>query len=318
VRTTKDQTVAAGHSIDPARWQTALDELLGRIAGRFTRVEPRRRARAFVCGLLAELPRKNCWTIAEHAGDPSPEGMQHLLSGSVWDADKVRDDVRGYVIDHLGDAHGVLVIDETGDCKKGTATVGVQRQYTGTAGKIDNAQVAVYLTYASRNGHAVVDRELYVPRGWADDPDRRAAAGVPEGVTFATKPELARRMLERALAAGVPAAWVTADEVYGINPRLRAWLETHELPHVLAVRCTDSLPPRSGPPMRASALAAGVPPERWLAINAGDGAKGKRWNAWTRVRLAQDGAPAGWGRWLLVRRSLATGELAFYRCAAPG
>jgi SRSO17 transposase len=171
--------VAAGHSIDPARWQAALEELLGRIAGRFTRVEPRRRARAFVGGLLADLPRKNCWTIAEHAGDASPEGMQHLLSGAVWDAGKVRDDVRGYVIDHLGDPEAVLVIDETGDCRKGTHTVGVARQYTGTSGKIDNAQVAVYLTYVSRHGHAVIDRALYLPRGWAADADRRRAAGSP-------------------------------------------------------------------------------------------------------------------------------------------
>jgi SRSO17 transposase len=309
--------VAAGHSIDPARWQAALEELLGRIAGRFTRVEPRRRARAFVCGLLADLPRKNCWTIAEHAGDASPEGMQHLLSGAVWDAGKVRDDVRGYVIDHLGDPEAVLVIDETGDCKKGTHTVGVARQYTGTSGKIDNAQVAVYLTYVSRHGHAVIDRALYLPRGWAADADRRRAAGVPEHVTFATKPELARQMLERALTAHVPAAWVTADEVYGINPTLRGWLETHTLPHVLAIRCTDVLQPRSGPPLMASILAAGVAPERWLRINAADGAKGKRWYAWTRVELAAAGAPDGWGRWLLVRRNRSTGELAFYRCAAP-
>jgi SRSO17 transposase len=202
VQTTKDQTVAAGHSIDPTRWQAALEELLGRIAGRFARIEPRRRARAFVQGLLADLPRKNCWTIAEHAGDPSPDGMQHLLSQAIWDADAVRDDVRDYVIDHLGDPEAVLVIDESGDCKKGTQTVGVQRQYTGTSGKIDNAQVAVYLVYASSRGHAVIDRELYVPRSWIADSDRRQAAGVPEHVTFATKPEMARMMLARAWPPG--------------------------------------------------------------------------------------------------------------------
>jgi SRSO17 transposase len=180
VQTTKDQTVAADPSIDPTRWQQTLEELLGRIAGHFARVEPRRRAAAFVCGLLAELPRKNCWTLAEHAGDPTPDGMQHLLSGAVWDEHAVRDDVRDYVVEHLGDPQGVLVVDESGDCKKGTATVGVARQYTGTSGKVDNAQVAVYLAYASPVGYAVVDRELYVPRGWIADPDRRAAAEVPE------------------------------------------------------------------------------------------------------------------------------------------
>ena len=146
--------MAVGHSGDPARWQVGLEELLGRVAGRFGRVEPRRRARAFVLGLLAELPRKNCWTIAEHAGDPSPDGMQHLLARAVWDEDGVRDDVRDYLIGHLGDPGAVLVVDETGDLKKGTQTVGVQRQYTGTAGRIENAQVAVYLVYATDAGHA--------------------------------------------------------------------------------------------------------------------------------------------------------------------
>jgi SRSO17 transposase len=197
VRTTKDQTAAAGHSIDPAHWQAALEELLAAspVVHPGGTSPPRQSVRVRAPGRPAT---QDCWTIAEHAGDASPEGMQHLLSGAVWDAGKVRDDVRGYVIDHLGDPEAVLVIDETGDCKKGTHTVGVARQYTGTSGKIDNAQVAVYLTYVSRHGHAVIDRALYLPRGWAADADRRRAAGVPEHVTFATKPELARQMLERA------------------------------------------------------------------------------------------------------------------------
>jgi SRSO17 transposase len=172
VWTTEDQTVAAGHSVDvdPARWQAGLDELLGRVAGRFARVEPRRHARALVLGLLSDLPRKNCWTIAEHAGDASPDGVQHLLARAVWDADAVRDDVRALLVEHLGDPDAVLVVDETGDLKKGSHTVGVQRQYTGTAGKVDNAQVAVYLAYAADAGHGVIDRELYLPQGWLDDP----------------------------------------------------------------------------------------------------------------------------------------------------
>ena len=185
--------MAAGHSVavDPASWQAGLEELLGRIAGRFGRVEPGWRARALVLGLLADLPRKNCWTLAEHAGDPSPDGLQHLLARAVWDEDGVRDDVRTYVVEHLGDPGAVLVVDETGDLKKGTATVGVQRQYTGTAGRVENAQVAVVLVYASDAGHAVIDRELYLPRGWIADPDRCRAAGVPAQVGFATKPKLA-------------------------------------------------------------------------------------------------------------------------------
>ena len=232
--------MAAGHSVtvDPARWQELFDQVIGRVAGRFARVELRRRARAFVRGLLADLPRKNCWTLAEHAGDASPDGMQYLLARAVWDADAVRDDVRALLVEHLGDPGAVLVVDETGDLKKGAHTVGVQRQYTGTAGKVDNAQVAVYLAYATDAGHGVIDRELYLPQRWLDDPQRCRAAGVPEQRRFATKPELARVMLERALDARVPAGWVTADEVYGGSPALRGWLETRQLPYVLAVKAT--------------------------------------------------------------------------------
>jgi SRSO17 transposase len=204
--------------VEPARWQELFDQVMGRVAGRFARVEPRRRARAFVGGLLADLPRKNCWTIAEHASDPNPDGMQHLLARAVWDHDGVRDDLRDYAVEHLSDPEAVLVVDETGDLKKGTATVGVQRQYTGTAGRIENAQVAVSLVYASRAGHAVVDRELYLPQSWTDDPDRLRAAGVPNQVGFATKPALAKAMLGRALDADVPAAWVTATRSTAPTP----------------------------------------------------------------------------------------------------
>jgi SRSO17 transposase len=319
VWTTEDQTVAAGHSVevDPARWQELFDEVMGRVAGRFPRVEPRRRARAFVLGLLADLPRKNCWTIAEHAGLATPDGMQHLLAGAVWDHDGIRDDVRALVVEHLGDPGAVLVVDETGDLKKGTATVGVQRQYTGTAGKVDNAQVAVYLAYATTAGHGVIDRELYLPRGWLADAERCQVAGVPDRVGFATKPELARVMLDRALEAGVPAGWVTADEVYGADRGLRGWLEARQLPYVLAVKRTEPLTLPSGPPVPAARLVERIPPACWLRVSAGQGAKGRRWYAWTRVALDGAGTPPGWQRWLLVRRRLTTGELAYYVCAGP-
>lgn len=204
-----------------------------RVAGRFARADLRRRARAFVRGLLADLPRKNCWTIVEHAGDPNPDGMQHLLARAVWDHDKVRDDIRDYVVEQLGDPQAVLVVDETGDLKKGSHTVGVQRQYTGTAGRIENTQVVVYLVYATDAGHAVVDRELYLPRSWTDDPARCRAVGVPGQVVFATMPELATTIICRALDAGVPAAWVTGDEVYGNSPALRAELEGRGVGYVL-------------------------------------------------------------------------------------
>jgi SRSO17 transposase len=311
--------VAAGHSVevDPARWQELFEEVMGRVARRFPRVEPRRHARALVLGLLADLPRKNCWTIAEHAGQATPDGLQHLLSGAVWDHDAVRDDVRALLVEHLADPGAVLVVDETGDLKKGSHTVGVQRQYTGTAGKVDNAQVAVYLAYATQAGHGMVDRELYLPQGWVDDPARSQAAGVPDQVGFATKPELARRMLQRALDAGVPAGWVTADEVYGNSPALRGWLEARRLPYVLAVKATEPLPSPRGPSTSAARLAERTPPHGWLRVSAGQGAKGRRWYGWSRLPLGTAGAPPGWQRWLLVRRSLRTGELAFYVCAGP-
>src|SRR5215470_8521806 len=190
---------------------------MARIAGRFARVEPRRRARAFVLGLLSGLRRKNCWTIAEQAGDATPDGMQHLLAAARWDADAVRDDVRGYVVEYLGNADAVLVVDETGDVKKGRASAGVQRQYAGTAGRVDNCQVAVFLSYASPAGHALIDRELYLPRSWTTDPARCAAAGIPAGTVFATKPRLARRMI-----AGL---WMRAPRSPG-SPAMRCMAQT--------------------------------------------------------------------------------------------
>jgi SRSO17 transposase len=313
--------VAAGHSldVDPGRWQAGLEELLGRVAGRFGRVEPRRRARAFVLGLLADLPRKNCWTIAEHAGDASPDGMQHLLGRAVWDHDGVRDDVRAYVVEHLSDPEAVLVVDETGDLKKGVQSVGVQRQYTGTAGRVENAQVAVYLLYATDAGHAMIDRELYVPRGWIKDPERLQAAGVPDQVGFATKPALASQMLSRALDAGVPAAWVTGDEVYGADPVLRAELEASGLGYVLAVAC-DHRVLAAGDSYRADALCRRVPARAWQCVSAGRGAKGHRYYDWAFIRLDHgDPSPGGQAgrRWLLVRSNRKTRELAFYHCWTP-
>jgi len=289
-----------------------LDELLGRVAGRFGRVEPRRRLRGFVLGLLADLPRKNCWTIAEHAGEASPDGMQHLLARAVWDTDGVRDDLREFVVEHLGDPAGVLVVDETGDIKKGTATVGTQRQYTGTAGRVENAQVAVYLAYAGRAGHAMIDRELYLPQSWVNDPLRCAAAGIPQEVTFATKPALATTMVGRALDAGVPARWVAADEVYGADPGLRAELEARQVGYVLAIGCDRRVLTAAGP-MRADILAASLPQAAWQRLSAGPGAKGQRYYNWAWVGLTGQSGH----HWLLIRRHPRRGELAFYRCYSP-
>jgi SRSO17 transposase len=247
--------------------------------------------------------------------------MQRLLSTADWGPDLVRDDLRAYVVEHLSEEGAVLVVDETGFLKQGTTSVGVQRQYWGTAGKVDNCQLGVFLAYASPKGRAMIDRELYLPERWTEDPERCKAARVPAHVQFRTKPELAQLMLERALDARVPASWVTADEVYGGSPALREWLEEQHLPYVLAVKCTELLAapgPHSPGAARTSAeqLAAGMPAEQWIACSAGHGAKGRRLYEWTRVELAAP-ATAGMARWLLVRRSRADGELAFYACYGP-
>jgi SRSO17 transposase len=310
-----------GHRVKPDRWRAETDRLLDRIAGRFPRVETRRRAGRFLFGLLADLPRKNCWTIAEHVGDPDPHGMQYLLGRAVWDTDGVRDDLRDYVTSALGDSDAVLVVDETGDLKKGDQTVGVQRQYTGTAGRIENSQVAVYLTYAGARGHAMIDRELYLPKTWTDDDQRCTAAGVPDDIGFLTKPALATGMICRNLDAGVLARWVAGDEVYGADPILRSELELRRVGYVLAIGCDRRVPTALGS-VRADTLTAGLPKRAWQRLSAGAGAKGQRYYDWALITLnppagagLDPGDPQCW--WLLVRRHRHTGELAFYRCYSP-
>jgi SRSO17 transposase len=297
-------------------WAVGLDALHARIAPRFARTEPRRRVLAYLRGLLGNVGRKNGWQLAEHAGERTPDGMQRLLATADWDPDLVRDDLRAYVVEYLGDPAAVLVVDETGFLKKGTTSVGVQRQYSGTAGKVDNCQIGVFLAYASGTGRAFIDRELYLPRSWTDDPARCRAAHVPSEVGFRTKPQLARVMLERALDAEVPASWVTADEVYGGDPALRRFLEERGISYVLAVKGTEPLGTATRESATAAQLAASLPAEQWVAASAGHGAKGRRLYNWARIQLA---APAGSGaaRWLLVRRSRRDGELAFYACFGP-
>ena len=253
------------------------------------------RALDYLRGLLSPVERKNGWQLAEQAGDATPYGVQHLLSTYVWDADLVRDDLRDYVVEHLGDVHGVLVVDETGFLKKGNKSVGVQRQYSGTAGRIENCQIGVFLTYASAQGRTLMDRELYLPRVWADDLERRRAAGVPEKVAFRTKPQLARRMLERALESGVPFGWVTGDEVYGNDRNLRLWLERRDVPHVLAVRSNEKLwaeTDKGWRPVRADRLAPRVEEPGWVRRSAGDGAQGPRVQGTLGIRLGAGGDPA--------------------------
>jgi SRSO17 transposase len=307
--------------------------VLGCVAGRVVRVEPRLRMRRFVVGMMAGLPRTNCWTLAEHAGEAGPRGMQRLLSSASWDADALLGDVRAWVVEYLGDEQGILVIDETGDVKKGTATVGVQRQYTGTAGRIENAQVAVYLTYAASKGHALMDRSLYLPKSWTGDAERLAGAGVPKNVEFATKPALAGQMIAAALDAAVPASWVAGDEVYGADSKLRKALCERGIGYVLAVAKNHQITTGIGA-RRAIDLAVCLPETAWQRVSAGAGAKGERWYDWALIATtdtAADPDPAkgpadgpatadqhggggvGGHHWLLLRRNRTTGELAFYR-----
>jgi SRSO17 transposase len=309
--------MAAGLSVDLDCWRDEFGELMLRIGSRFARVEPRRRAAAFVRGLLAGLPRVNCWSIAEHAGDGGPRGMQRLLSAAVWDEAGVGDDLRGYVLEHFADPGAVLVVDETGDLKKGTMTVGVQRQYTGTAGRVENAQVAVYLAYAAPAGAALIDRALYLPQSWTSDPARCQAAGVPAGTVFATKPALAQAMIGRALDAAAPAAWAAADEVYGQDPSLRAELARRGLGYVLAVASTHPIATGIGP-RPAAELARRLPARAWQRVSAGPGAKGPRWYDWALIDTTDPAVAAGAGlHWLLIRRRISDGEYAFYRAHAP-
>ncbi len=293
--------------------------MVGRIAGRFARSEAVDRARDLLAGLVSDLERKNCWTIAERAGHVSPHGLQHLLARAVWDAGEVRDDLRDYVTDRLlGPAEqAVLVVDETGDLKKGTHTVGVQRQYTGTAGRVENAQVAVYLTVVAGRGHTFVDRALYLPRCWAEDPERRQAAGVPDEVAFATKPELAAGMITRTVTAGVPTGWVTGDEVYGACPKLRATCRQLGLGYVLAVASNHRvIYPGAEEADLVSDLAIHIPQTQWQRLSAGQGSKGHRFYSWARIAIEPEPNSSG-DHWLLVRRNDTTSEIAYYRCYHP-
>ncbi|MDQ2742078.1 MAG: IS701 family transposase [Chloroflexota bacterium] len=297
-------------------WRAGLDALHGRIAGRFRRSEARERAKRYLAGLLDRVERKNGWQMAEHLGEGGPQGVQRLLNGAEWNVDAVRDDLRDYVIEHLGDPDAVLIVDETGFLKKGTKSVGVQRQYSGTAGRRENCQIGVFLGYASPKGRTFLDRALYLPAAWADDMPRRREAGVPEDVRFATKPALAKQMLERALVAGVPVAWVTGDELYGDDTDLRRWLEQENHPYVVAVSCNHPLW-HDGDQHRADALIASLPTAIWGTLSCGAGSQGERFYDWACVLLPYDTA-AGMSQWLLVRRSRSDPtELAYLRAFGP-
>lgn len=306
--------MAAAHSVSPAQFWDVFDEVTGRIAGRFARVEPRRTARDLLLGLLSPIERKNGWWLAEHAGHVSPDRMQRLLRAAVWDDQQVRFDGRQFVVERLGDeATGVLIADETGYLKKGRHSAGVQRQYTGTAGRIENTQVGVFVSYASRHGRALVDARLYVPRSWIADPERCAAAGIPADLAFATKPQLALQMIEDALDAGVPAGFVTADEAYGLDPFLRAALQNRNVGYVLAVARNHRINITDCVRERVDTAAEHLPADAWRRYQCGPGSKGPRYYDWAWIAIADDDPGC---HSLLIRRA-SDGELAFYRCWTP-
>ena len=306
--------------MDVTIWAEELEQLVARIDSRFVRSEARQRAKSYLQGLLSPAERKNGWQLAEMLGEQTPYGIQQFLYRGAWDADELRDDLRQYVVEQLGDADAVLVVDETGFIKKGTHSAGVQRQYSGTAGRIENCQIGVFLAYASALGTAFLDRALYLPQSWSEDRERCQQAGIPDEIAFATKPALALTMLQRAVAGEVPFGWVTADSIYGDNRRLRLWLETIPKSYVLAVSAKEYVwmgwqQVRVGDLLQH--LSAHPEGSRWVRLSAGDGAKGPRVYDWQLLPLNSP-LVEGWQRWLLVRRSLEDPtELAAFVCCAP-
>jgi SRSO17 transposase len=287
-------------------WTGLFDAMCERIGPSFARSETREGVKAYLRGLLSPIERKNGWQLAEEAGLPTPYAMQYLLNRAVWDSDEVRNRLQAYVREMIAGPDGMLVIDETGFLKKGMKSVGVQRQYSGTAGRIENCQIGVFLTYAHQGDHTLVDRELYLPKIWTQDPERCRAANVPEEVVFATKPELAARMLWRTLDAGLTARWVTGDTVYGSHRPLREGLEHRCQAYALAVTCQEHVDVQ-GERKRVDHIADGFDPDQWQRLSVGNGSKGPREFDWAHIELSKP-QQDGWQQYLVVRRSLVEGE----------
>ncbi|MCY1668940.1 IS701 family transposase [Rhizobium sp. SL86] len=307
----------AGGLVD---WRRTLTEIKRFIAPAFKRIEQRQTAGIFIDGLLSRAERKTGWMLAEEAGLDRPYRIQSLLGRSLWSADELCERVRHYVIEALGDPDGVLVVDETGFLKKGDQSVGVARQYSGTAGRIENCQVGVFAGYASRFGHALIDRQLYLPKEWAEDPERLQKASVPEDLAFATKPTIARMMIERILDEGVPCAFVLADALYGSDSKFRSALERRKQPYVLAVRSNHTLRIFREEQLiltDTETMIDELDAQAWQALSAGEGTKGPRLYEWTRLPIARPNED-GFQRWLLARRSLRNPDaIAYYFANAP-
>ncbi len=318
----------AGVGIEDALelWACSLREVKRRIRPLFTQERVAVSAGLFLDGLLGPERRKTGWMRAEAAGDPGPWRQQAILGRGRWEADALRDLVRDYALETLADQDAVLVLDETGFLKQGKGSCGVARQYTGSAGKITNCQIGVFAAYVSRHGHAFIDRALYLPKAWTDDPARLAAGHVPPGTTFATKPRLALVMIERAIAAGVPFAWVAADSVYGVG-EIETALRRAGKGYVLGVTSSHPFNAWGDKPLLAGTaeeIAQALPASAWVRLSAGDGTKGPRLHDWAYLELADleaaeyDDSRSGlWTRGLLVRRSIADGELAYFTTWCP-
>ena len=307
--------------VDVWRWGQELEHLHARIAPRFARPEPRCRALAYLQGIVSSIERKNGWQLAERAGEARPDGMQRLLNSASWDADLVRDDLRAYILEQLGDPQAILVIDETSFPKRGKKSAGVKKQYCGTTGQVENCQVGVFLSYVSAKGHTLIDRELYLPKDWIDDPGRCREAGIPEEVGFQTKCELAQQMIERLWKAQIPFAWVVADSVYGGNLDLRTWLEAHQYSFILAVACDEvvGIQTTSGRHRMtvAEAEALVLHPDDWQRLSMSEGTKGSRLFDWAVMPILHQWEDDG-RHFLLVRRCLDDpSEKAYYFVFAP-
>jgi SRSO17 transposase len=303
--------------LDVQAWHTVYwAEIERRIGSVFARSEARNRALTYLAALLSPAERKNSWQLAEISGDPNPYAFQHLLGRADWDSDLLRDKLRSYLTDYLDDGNAIGVLDETGFLKKGIHSAGVARQYSGTAGKIENCQIGVFLAYASTHGHTLLDRELYLPQEWTDDRERCQRVGIPEQRAFATKPALALQMLQRNVDAGLKLAWVTGDSIYGDDRTLRQWLESRPQPYVLAVSGKEAVWLDTHQ-RQIKLILAELPADGWERLSAGAGSKGLRWYDWRRLELSEP-QERDWKRWLLVRRSISdpselTGYIAFAR-----
>ena len=298
-------------------YQREWDRLAHRFQRRFARSETYQRAQGYVQGVMSNLKRCNGWQLAEQIGDTTPDGVQRLLNTARWDDNGVRDDLQTYAVEVLGQDEVILVIDETGFLKKGAKSAGVKQQYSGTAGRIENCQIGVFLVYATAQGHTLIDRELYLPEEWVADPVRRAEAHIPETIRFSTKPELARQMLERARERGIHTAWVTGDSIYGSDRRLRLWLQEQGQSFVLGVNSNEALWCQFQQ-QRADVLAQRFTADDWQRLSAGDGAKGPRLYDWAAFPLPRWGQDPNWQHTLLVRRSVSQpDEVAYYVVFAP-